>query len=158
MNLCVTELFQKCFNLDCYSSEPDRSVKALLIQSPSLWFLFWVGYWGDWFFYWYSLATRVPLYLVLLDFIYPLTLGRPFVHLVGNQNKAVTFGLDHPTATAVYFKWRYILKTKEDITWIKMYSGKIFKWMESFILFFIFCCISDLSPHNFFCCCVFLWG
>ena len=50
MNLCVTELFRKCFNLDCYSSEPDRSVKALLIQSPSLWFLFWVGYWGDWFF------------------------------------------------------------------------------------------------------------
>jgi len=70
----VCELFQKCFNLDCYSSEPDRSVKALLIQSPSLWFLFWVGYWGDWFFYWYTLATRVPLYLVLLDFIYPLTL------------------------------------------------------------------------------------
>jgi len=25
-------------------------------------------------FYWYTLATRVPLYLVLLDFIYPLTL------------------------------------------------------------------------------------
>jgi len=156
MNLCVTELFRKCFNLDCYSSEPDRSVKAysscevrITYPVPFSMISFLSRLLGWLVLYWYTSATRIPLYLVLLDFIYPRTLYIWW----GIRIRLLLLAWIIQQLQLSIFNGGIFWKQKKMQPGLKCILGKKEKYLSGWNLWYsvlFFCCISDLFPQNLF--------